>query len=159
MFKEYRGSGYEDLKLDYQTNMNFTLHNVLLSVTIEEEKQELQKQIDNYNQLISQNMSFIKNKQNENWKNRNEVKKLTYKLNESIQKDPFISMNNSSSISPSSPYSVISLDERPLNWTEPEMRKFITEKIIKDRTKFMRRDNGGDSAKYWNKDVTIEKMK
>jgi hypothetical protein len=51
-------------------------------------------------------MFFIKEKQNDLRKNRNEVKKLTYKLNEFIQKDPFISMNNSSSTSPSSPYSV-----------------------------------------------------
>jgi hypothetical protein len=107
--------------------MNFTPHTVLLSINLQQEKEELQKQIDNYNLLISQNMSFIKDKQNENRKNRNEVKKLTYRLNESIQKDPFISMNNSSSTYHSYPYSVLNPDERPLNWTKQEIRKFITE--------------------------------
>jgi hypothetical protein len=104
MMKDYRGPGYEDAKLDYQTNMNFTLHTVLLSINLEKEKQELQKQIDNYNLLISQNMSFIKEKQNENRKNRKELKQLKYKLDKFIQKDPFISMNNSSSTSSTSPY-------------------------------------------------------
>jgi hypothetical protein len=140
MFKEYRGPGYEDAKLLKKKNKSF-------------------KQIDDYNRLISENMTFIKDKQNENRKNRNEVKKLTYKLNESIQKDPFISMNNSSSTSFSSPYSVLNPKELPQNWTEQEMRKFITEKIIKDRTKFIRCNAGGDLPKYWNKDITIEKMK
>jgi hypothetical protein len=46
---------------------------------------------------------------------------MTYKLNEYTQKDLFISMNNSSYTSPSSPYSVLNLDERPLNCTEQEM--------------------------------------
>jgi hypothetical protein len=49
MFKEYRGPGYEDAKLDYQINMNLTPHTVQLSISIEKEKQDLQKQIDNYN--------------------------------------------------------------------------------------------------------------
>jgi hypothetical protein len=49
MFKENRNPGYEDTKLDYQTNMDFTPHTILLSVSIEKEKQDLQKQIDNYN--------------------------------------------------------------------------------------------------------------
>jgi hypothetical protein len=35
IFKEYRCAGYEDAKLDYQTNMNFTHHTVLLSISIE----------------------------------------------------------------------------------------------------------------------------
>jgi hypothetical protein len=39
------------------------------------------------------------------------------------------------------------------------MRKFITKKIIKNRTEFMRRNNGGDLAKYWNKDVMLDKLK
>jgi hypothetical protein len=51
--------------------MDFTPpHNVLLSVNTEKEKQDLQKQIDNYNLLISNNMSFIKDKQKELAKNR-----------------------------------------------------------------------------------------
>jgi hypothetical protein len=90
-------------------------------------------------------MSFIKDKQSELRKNRREVKKLTYKLNEFIQKDPFILMNNSSS---SSPYSVLK-----------QMREFIANKLIKDRSEFMRRYDGGDLARYWNKDVTLEKLK
>jgi hypothetical protein len=105
-------------------------------------------------------LSFIKDKQNENLKNRNEVKKLTYKLNESIQKDPFILMNNSSSsTSSSSPYSILNPDERPLNWTDQQMREYISEKIIKHRTKFMERDGGKDYARYSNKDITLEKLK
>jgi hypothetical protein len=43
------------------------------------------------------------------------VKQLKYKLDEFFQKDLFISVNNSSSTSPSSPYSVLNPDERPLN--------------------------------------------
>jgi hypothetical protein len=89
--------------------MNFTPHTVLLSINLEQEKEELQKQIDNYNKL------FIKEKQNENRKNRNEVKKSVYKLNEFIQNDPFISMNSSSSTSPSSPYWLLSPEELPSN--------------------------------------------
>jgi hypothetical protein len=131
MFKEYRGSGYEDPKLDYQTNMNFTPHTVPLSINLEQEKEELQKQIDNYNLLISQNMSFIKDKQNENRKNRNEVKQLKYKLDEFIQKDPFISTSNSSSTSSSSPYSLLILEELPHNLSDKQMQEYITEKLLK----------------------------
>jgi peptidoglycan hydrolase CwlO-like protein len=61
--------------------MDFTPKIVLLSVSIEKEKQELQKQIDNYNLLISENMSFIKDKQKELAKNRKEVKQLTNYMN------------------------------------------------------------------------------
>jgi hypothetical protein len=43
---------------------------VLLSLSIELEKQELQKQIDNYNMLISKDMLLIKNRQKELYKNR-----------------------------------------------------------------------------------------
>jgi hypothetical protein len=64
------------------------------------------------------------------------VKKLTYKLNEFIQKDQFISMNNSSSTSPSSPYSLLSPEELPQNWTDKQMREYITNKIIKNRSEF-----------------------
>jgi activator of HSP90 ATPase len=74
-------------------------------------------------------MSFIKDKQKELAKNRKEVKQLKYKLDEYIQKDSYISINNSSSSSlssspsssspssssPSSPYSVLSLEELPPN--------------------------------------------
>jgi hypothetical protein len=45
-------------------------------------------------------MSFIKDKQKE-------VKQLKYKLDEFAQKDPFISINNSSSTFSSSPYSLL----------------------------------------------------
>jgi hypothetical protein len=159
MFKGNRNPGYEDAKLDYQTNINLTPHTVQLSISIEKEKQELQKQIDNYNLLISENMSFIKDKQKELAKNRKEVKQLTYKLNEYTQKHPFISMNNSISTSPSSPYSVLSPEELPSNWTHQQMRDFITKRIIKDRTEFKRRDCGGDFVKYSNKDVMLEKLK
>jgi hypothetical protein len=74
MFKENRNPGYEDSKLDYQTNMNLTPHTVQLSISIEKEKQELQNQIDYYNLLISENTSFIKDKQKELPKNRKELK-------------------------------------------------------------------------------------
>jgi hypothetical protein len=60
--------------LDYQTNINLTAHTVQLSISIEKEKQELQKQIDSYNLLISCDMSFIKDKQKEVNKNRKQVK-------------------------------------------------------------------------------------
>jgi hypothetical protein len=53
IFKENRSLGYVDTKIDYQTDMRFTSKSVLLSVSIEKEKQNLQKQIDNYNLLIS----------------------------------------------------------------------------------------------------------
>jgi hypothetical protein len=49
MFKTNRNPGYGETTLDYQTNMNFTPKTVLLSVNHEKEKQDLQKQIDNYN--------------------------------------------------------------------------------------------------------------
>jgi hypothetical protein len=52
-FKRNRNPGYEDSKLYYQANMNFTPHTVLLSISFEKEKQDLQKQIDNYNLLIA----------------------------------------------------------------------------------------------------------
>jgi hypothetical protein len=87
------------------------------------------------------------------------VKKLTYKLYEFIEKDPFISMNSSSSTSSSSFYSVLSPEDLPSNWTEQQMRKYISEKIIKDRTKFVERDVGKDFAKYSNKDFMLEKLK
>jgi hypothetical protein len=38
MFKINRNLGYEDTKIDYQTNINFTPKTVLLSVSIEKEK-------------------------------------------------------------------------------------------------------------------------
>jgi hypothetical protein len=104
--------------------MNFTPHTVQLSVSIEQEKQDLQKQIDNYNLLISNDMSFIKDKQKE-------VKQLKYKLDEFIQKDPFISINNSYSTSSSSPYSLLSPEELPQNWSDKQMRDYITQKNVK----------------------------
>jgi hypothetical protein len=39
------------------------------------------------------------------------------------------------------------------------MGGFITKKIIKDRSEFMWCDGGEDFAKYWNKDVMLEKLK
>jgi hypothetical protein len=39
------------------------------------------------------------------------------------------------------------------------MWEFITKKIIKDRSEFMRWKVGEDFVKYWNKDVTLEKLK
>jgi hypothetical protein len=86
------------------------------------------------------------------------VKDLKYKLDEYIQKAPFISMNNSSSTS-SSPYLVLNPEQLPKNWTDKEMREFIIKKIIKDRSEFMRRDGGEDFVRYWNKDVMLEKLK
>jgi ribosomal protein L18E len=55
--------------------MDFTSYTVLLLVSIEKENHDLQKQIDNYNLLISNNISFIKDIQKELAKIRREVKK------------------------------------------------------------------------------------
>jgi hypothetical protein len=68
-------------------------------------------------------------------------------------------MNNSYSTSTSSPYSLLSLEELPQNWFDKQMRDYITEKIIKDRSEFIRRNGGENFAKYLNKDVMLEKMK
>jgi hypothetical protein len=68
-------------------------------------------------------------------------------------------MNNSSSTSPSSPYSVLSPQELPQNLSDKQMRDYITEKIMKDRSEFMRRNGSADFVKYWNKDVMLEKRR
>jgi hypothetical protein len=132
--------------------MDFTHHTVLLSVSTEKEKQDLQKQIDNYNLLISNNMSFIKNKQKEPAKNRKQVKQLKYKLDEFVQKDPFISMNyfssfSSSSSSSSSTFLLLNLEELPINWTDEQMRDFIIKEIIKDNLSFMTAEGREDYPK------------
>jgi hypothetical protein len=76
-------------------------------------------------------MSFIKDKQKQLAKNRKEVKQLKYKLEEFVQKNPFTSMNNSSSTSSSSPYSLLSPEELPQNWSDKQMREFITKRSSK----------------------------
>jgi hypothetical protein len=152
MFKRNRNPGYVDAKIDYQTSMDFTPHTVLLSGSIKKKKKQyLQKQIDNYYLLISSDMSFIFDKHKELNKNR-------IQLDEFVQKDPFISINNSSSTS-SSPYSVLNPEELPQNWSDKQIREFITKRIIKDRSSFMKRDGCGGFVKYWNKDVMLEKLK
>jgi hypothetical protein len=67
-------------------------------------------------------------------------------------------MNNSSTSS-SSPYSVLSPEELPSNWTDEQRQEFISKRIIKDRSSFMRYDGGKDFGKYWNKDVMLEKLR
>jgi hypothetical protein len=52
----------------------YTPKSVLLSLNIKKENQDLQKQIDNFNILISKNISLIKNIQKELYKNRKLVK-------------------------------------------------------------------------------------
>jgi peptidoglycan hydrolase CwlO-like protein len=86
LFKEYSASGYVNPKIDYQ-------------ISFEKEKHDLQKQIDDFNALISKDVSFIKDKQKEVNKNRRQVKKLKFKLDECSEKDPNISAKNSSSSS------------------------------------------------------------
>jgi hypothetical protein len=49
-------------------------------------------------------------------KNRKEEKQLKQKLDEFIQKDPFISMNNTYSTSPSFPYSILTAEELSPKW-------------------------------------------
>jgi hypothetical protein len=68
-------------------------------------------------------------------------------------------MNNSSSTSSPSPYSLLSPEELPQNWSDKQMREYIIEKIIKSRSEFMNGDGGKDFVKYWNKAVTLEKLK
>jgi hypothetical protein len=80
LFKTNKTPGYVDDKLEQQFNMKFTPKTVILSLNIKKDKQDLQKQIDDVNVLISKYLLFIKYKQNECRKNRNELKKLIYKL-------------------------------------------------------------------------------
>jgi hypothetical protein len=56
MFKVNINPGYVDDKIDYQTDMTYIYKSVLLLLSIEKEKQDLQKQIDNFNILISKDM-------------------------------------------------------------------------------------------------------
>jgi hypothetical protein len=58
LFKDNRASSYEDARIDYQTDMNYTPKSVLLSVSIEKEKNDFQKQIDDFNVLISKDVSI-----------------------------------------------------------------------------------------------------
>jgi hypothetical protein len=74
---------------------------------------------------------FIKYKQKEVRNNRNELKKLKYKLDEYIQKDLFILSNNTTSSSFSS---LLDPDMLPQNWNEEQKLDFIINKIINDRT-------------------------
>jgi hypothetical protein len=134
LFKTNKSSGYVDDKLDQQFNMKFTPKTVTLSLNIEKNKQNLQKQIDDFNVLISKDLLFIKDKQKEVKNNRNELKRLKCKLDKCVQKDPFILSNNSSSSSSTSSSSSSLLDDLPQNWTEEQMQQFITEKIIQDKT-------------------------
>jgi hypothetical protein len=63
LFKEYSTSCYVNDKLDQQINMKFTPKTILLSISIEKEKHNLQKQIDDFNVLTSKDVLFIKNEQ------------------------------------------------------------------------------------------------
>jgi peptidoglycan hydrolase CwlO-like protein len=84
---------------------------------LKKEKQNLQKQIDNFNVLIFKDLLFIKDKRKEVNKNRREVKKLKYKLDEYVQKELFVSSTNFS-FSSSSSSSLLSKEEFPQNWIE-----------------------------------------
>jgi hypothetical protein len=103
---------------------------IILSLSIEKEKQDLQKQIDNFNMLISKDMTLIKNAQKKLYKNRKLVKQMIYKVDEYIEKDPSSPTNNSSS---SSIFLLLNLGELIQNLSEKFMGYFITEKISKDR--------------------------
>jgi hypothetical protein len=74
LFKYNSASGSVDDKLDQQINMKFTHKTVILLLNIEKDKQDLQKQIDDFNTLISKDLLFIKDKQKEVRKNRNKLK-------------------------------------------------------------------------------------
>jgi hypothetical protein len=65
LFKDNRNSDNVDEKIEYQTDMKSTPKFLLSSLSIEKEKQDLQKQIDNCSMLISKDLSIIKNKQNQ----------------------------------------------------------------------------------------------
>jgi hypothetical protein len=90
-------------------------------------------------------------------KNRNELKKLTYKLDEYKQKDPYILSNNSSSSSTSSSSSLLS-DDLPQIWTEQEIQQFITEKIINDRTSLIITNGDENQIKLMNRNTMNKKL-
>jgi hypothetical protein len=69
LFKTNKSPGYIDDKLDQQFNIKSTPKTVILSLNIEKDKQDLQKQIDDFNVLISKDLLFIKDKQKEVRKN------------------------------------------------------------------------------------------
>jgi hypothetical protein len=135
--------------------MKFTPQTVILSFDNEKEQQDLQKQRNDFNVLISKDLLFIKEKQKEVNKNRREVKKLTYKLDEYKQKDLFTLSNNSSSSSSSS---LLDPNERPQNWTEKQMRDFITDKIINDRSSLLITNGNEQEIKLMNRDTINKKL-
>jgi hypothetical protein len=89
------------------------------------------------------------------------VKKLTYQLDKNKEKNPFTLLNNySSSFSSSSSSSDSLLDPSvlPQNWTEEQMRDFITDKIIHDRTSLMITNGDEDQIKLMNRDIMNAKL-
>jgi hypothetical protein len=65
LFKKNRSSGYVDDKLDQQLKMKFTPQTVMLSFDIEKEQQDLEKQRNELNVLISKELLVIKEKYKE----------------------------------------------------------------------------------------------
>jgi hypothetical protein len=69
LFKANINPGYVDDKRDYQTDMTLA-HKLFYYNLVLKKKLDPQKQIDNYNMLISKDLSIIKNRKKELYKNR-----------------------------------------------------------------------------------------
>jgi hypothetical protein len=122
-------------------------------------KKDLLKKIDNFNILISKDLSLIKDRQKELCKNRNPVNQMRYKLDEYFENHPSIPIiNSSSSSSSSSKFSLLNSKEIPRNWNDKVILHFITEKIMKDRLSFSTADNRENYTEHWNNDVMNEKL-
>jgi hypothetical protein len=152
LFKNNTTPGYVDDKLEQRFKMKFTPQTVMLSYNYEKEQQNLEKRRNNLNVLISKKLLEIKEKYKEVNKCRKEVKNITYQLDKNKENDPFTSLNNSSSFSSSS-FSVLDPSQRPQNWTEQEMRDFITDKIIQDRTSLIITNGYEQDIKLMNRDT------
>jgi hypothetical protein len=56
LFKVNRNPGCVDDKINCQTNMKYMSKYILLSLSIEKEKQDLQKKMETFNMLISKDL-------------------------------------------------------------------------------------------------------
>jgi hypothetical protein len=52
----------------------------------------------------------------------------------------------------------LSSDELPQNWTEQQMRDFITDKIIQDKTSLLITNGDEDKIKFMNRDTMNKKF-